>query len=66
MKVKDFLEYNISGAIVAVVDANRTGYMLYPFILMEASMDVVNRQYGDNVVIGFEPVSKKKFYLYIK
>lgn len=66
MTVKEFIKYNISGAMIVAVDGDQCGYMTKPTILIEADRNVINEMYGDYTVIGFEPVSKKKINLYIK
>lgn len=66
MILKDFIKLDNGGVVYRLVDANRIGYMLHPYILIEADRNVVIKEYGEYEVVGFEIASKKTLILYIK
>lgn len=66
MTVTSFVRLDVSGVMFRLVDANRTGYVSNPYVLIEADKNVVKKEYGDYEVVGFENVTKKTMILYVK
>lgn len=66
MCVNEFLSFEKSGATFYLVDANKVGYMTHPQIMAAGDRNYVGNNYGDNVVVGFEPKKKGEVLLYIK
>ena len=66
MTVMEFVKLDVSGMLYRLVDANRTGYMSNPCIMIEGDKNVVKTRYGQHEVVGFEGVSKRTMILYIK
>lgn len=66
MTVLEFTKLDMQGVMFAVVDANKTGFMSSPSILIEADKNVVRKNYGDREVIGFSLLGKTKMMLYTK
>jgi hypothetical protein len=66
MTLKEFDKLNIGGYMYIVVDANKTGYMTNPNILLIAGRDVAKRDYGDKEVIGVASTHKNKLTVYVK
>lgn len=66
MTVYEFTKLSVADVMFQIVNADKTGFMTTPEIMIEADKNVVRKLYGDRIVVYFELVSKKRMILYTK
>ena len=66
MTVYEFTKLSVADVMFQIVNADKTGFMSNPEIMIEADKNVVRELYGNRIVVYFEIVSKKRMMLYTK